>query len=176
MSEPVLLAIGRRSRRRAHSRRRPDADVVAGFSADRAAARNGTGVAVPHRGSVALRRARARLVLEQFFLQRAYRHAFRRADPLDFRPPPARQLRPIRFRPRVSSRRPACSTARAKPPPMPTFCSRVDFLRSWERRHGRIPPGSWILMRTDWSKRTDPVAYQNIDETGQHTPGPTPKR
>ena len=27
-------------------------------------------------------------------------------------------------------------------------------------------------MRTDWSKRTDPVAYQNIDETGQHTPGP----
>ena len=27
-------------------------------------------------------------------------------------------------------------------------------------------------MRTDWSKRTDPVAYQNMDETGQHTPGP----
>ena len=27
-------------------------------------------------------------------------------------------------------------------------------------------------MRTDWSKRTDPVAYQNFDETGQHTPGP----
>jgi kynurenine formamidase len=27
-------------------------------------------------------------------------------------------------------------------------------------------------MRTDWSKRTDPVAYQNLDETGQHTPGP----
>jgi kynurenine formamidase len=27
-------------------------------------------------------------------------------------------------------------------------------------------------MRTDWSKRTDPVAFQNIDATGQHTPGP----
>ena len=27
-------------------------------------------------------------------------------------------------------------------------------------------------MRTDWSKRTDPVAYQNFDEAGQHTPGP----
>jgi len=27
-------------------------------------------------------------------------------------------------------------------------------------------------MRTDWSKRTDPVAYQNFDATGQHTPGP----
>jgi kynurenine formamidase len=29
-----------------------------------------------------------------------------------------------------------------------------------------------MLMRTDWSKRADPVAYQNFDETGQHTPGP----
>jgi kynurenine formamidase len=29
-------------------------------------------------------------------------------------------------------------------------------------------------MRTDWSKRTDPVAYQNFDEEGQHTPGPAP--
>jgi kynurenine formamidase len=27
-------------------------------------------------------------------------------------------------------------------------------------------------MRTDWSKRTDPAAYQNFDEEGQHTPGP----
>ena len=48
----------------------------------------------------------------------------------------------------------------------------VKALRDWEKRHGRIPAGSWILMRTDWSKRTDPVAYQNLDETGQHTPGP----
>jgi kynurenine formamidase len=52
------------------------------------------------------------------------------------------------------------------------FLLTVDFLRQWERRHGRIAPGSWVLMRTDWSKRTDPVAYQNIDATGQHTPGP----
>lgn len=48
----------------------------------------------------------------------------------------------------------------------------VDDLLSWESRHGRIPARSWVLMRTDWSKRTDPVAYQNFDETGQHTPGP----
>ncbi len=52
------------------------------------------------------------------------------------------------------------------------FLLTVDFLRNWERRHGRIAAGSWILMRTDWSKRLDPVAYQNFDETGQHTPGP----
>ena len=55
----------------------------------------------------------------------------------------------------------------------------ADFLLSkkmivaWEKKHGRIPARSWVLMRTDWSKRSDdPVAYQNYDETGQHTPGP----
>ena len=42
----------------------------------------------------------------------------------------------------------------------------------WEQTHGRIPAGAWVLMRTDWSKRSDPEAYQNFDETGQHTPGP----
>jgi kynurenine formamidase len=54
----------------------------------------------------------------------------------------------------------------------PDFLLTVDFLRKWERQHGRIPNNSWVLMRTDWSKRSDPVAYQNLDETGQHTPGP----
>ncbi|HEY0938933.1 MAG TPA: cyclase family protein [Steroidobacter sp.] len=49
----------------------------------------------------------------------------------------------------------------------------VDDLRAWEQQHGRIPARSWVLMRTDWSKRTDPVDYQNFDETGQHTPGPS---
>ena len=47
-----------------------------------------------------------------------------------------------------------------------------DHLLKWEKKHGRIPPRAWVLMRTDWSKRHDPVAYQNFDETGQHTPGP----
>ncbi len=54
----------------------------------------------------------------------------------------------------------------------PDFLLTVDFVRRWERRHGRIPPRNWLLMRTDWSKRADPAAYQNFDETGQHTPGP----
>jgi kynurenine formamidase len=54
----------------------------------------------------------------------------------------------------------------------PDFLLTVDFVKSWEGRHGRIEPRSWLLMRTDWSKRTDPAAYQNFDEEGQHTPGP----
>ncbi|MSQ69966.1 MAG: cyclase family protein [Betaproteobacteria bacterium] len=53
------------------------------------------------------------------------------------------------------------------------FLLTVAMLKTWEAKHGRIPPRSWVLMRTDWSKRSDdPVAYQNFDETGQHTPGP----
>ena len=52
------------------------------------------------------------------------------------------------------------------------FLLTVPFVEAWETRYGRIPPRAWVLMRTDWSKRTDPVAYQNFDETGQHTPGP----
>lgn len=52
------------------------------------------------------------------------------------------------------------------------FLLTVAHLQAWEARHGRIPPRAWVLMRTDWSKRTDPVAYQNYDESGQHTPGP----
>jgi kynurenine formamidase len=49
----------------------------------------------------------------------------------------------------------------------------VDAVLEWERTHGHIAAGSWVLMRTDWSKRMDPEAYQNFDETGQHTPGPS---
>lgn len=54
----------------------------------------------------------------------------------------------------------------------PDFLLTVDMVLAWEAEHGRIPSRSWLLMRTDWSKRTDPVAYQNFDQTGQHTPGP----
>jgi len=54
------------------------------------------------------------------------------------------------------------------------FLLTVEHIQAWEQRHGRIAAGSWVLMRTDWSKRSDPVAYQNLDDTGQHTPGPDP--
>ena len=52
------------------------------------------------------------------------------------------------------------------------FLLTVPFVEAWEAQLGRIPPRAWVLMRTDWSRRADPVAYQNFDETGQHTPGP----
>ncbi|MCW5232141.1 cyclase family protein [Verminephrobacter eiseniae] len=48
----------------------------------------------------------------------------------------------------------------------------VADIERYEAAHGRIPKGAWVLMRSDWSKRRDPQAYQNFDQTGQHTPGP----
>jgi kynurenine formamidase len=50
----------------------------------------------------------------------------------------------------------------------------VEDIERFEAAHGRIPKGAWVLMRTDWSRRSaDPEAYQNFDEEGQHTPGPS---
>ena len=54
----------------------------------------------------------------------------------------------------------------------PDYLLTVDRVREWEEEHGAIPPRSWVLMRTDWSLRADPVRYLNMDETGSHTPGP----
>src|SRR5579859_2782222 len=34
----------------------------------------------------------------------------------------------------------------------PDFLVTADHLKDWEAVHGRIPPRSWVLMRTDWSK------------------------
>jgi kynurenine formamidase len=55
----------------------------------------------------------------------------------------------------------------------------ADFLlepvhvEAWEAQHGRIGAGSWVLMRTGWSKREDSAAFLNASETGPHVPGPS---
>jgi kynurenine formamidase len=45
-------------------------------------------------------------------------------------------------------------------------------IQAWEAQHGTIPAGTWVLFRTDWSKRSG-AAYANVQEDGAHTPGPT---
>jgi kynurenine formamidase len=44
-------------------------------------------------------------------------------------------------------------------------------IESWEREHGRIPAGAWVLLRTGWSRRTDPKAFLNAGADGPHSPG-----
>jgi kynurenine formamidase len=46
-------------------------------------------------------------------------------------------------------------------------------IQAWEEKHGEIPAGSFVAMRSDWYKRfTDFDAFYNKDEKGQsHYPG-----
>lgn len=48
-----------------------------------------------------------------------------------------------------------------------------EIIEAWEAEHGRIPAGAWVLMRTDWSKRSG-TEYLNMRSDGPHSPGPTP--
>lgn len=47
-------------------------------------------------------------------------------------------------------------------------------VEAWEAQYGAVPAGSWVLFRTDWSKRTDPAAFLNAHDDGPHVPGPDP--
>lgn len=54
----------------------------------------------------------------------------------------------------------------------PDYLLTIDDLMKWEEAHGRIPVGWWVLMRTDWYKKS-PADYANLKDDGAHTPGPT---
>lgn len=54
----------------------------------------------------------------------------------------------------------------------PDYLLTVADIEAWEAVHGRIPPRSWIMLRTDWSKRSVDD-YTNRRDDGAHTPGPS---
>ena len=53
----------------------------------------------------------------------------------------------------------------------PDFLLTPDRIEAWEQEHGRIPSGAWVLLRTGWSRRTDPAAFLNVASDGPHSPG-----
>jgi kynurenine formamidase len=54
----------------------------------------------------------------------------------------------------------------------PDFLLEVDHIRAWEKTHGPLPEGGWLLYRTGWDARSsDQAAFLNANETGPHTPG-----
>ena len=53
------------------------------------------------------------------------------------------------------------------------FLLEPAHVEAWEARHGRIPAGAWVLMRTGWSTREDPASFLNAREDGPHVPGPS---
>ena len=68
-----------------------------------------------------------------------------------------------------------CSAESAKDP---DFLLTPEHVKAWEAQHGEINPGEWVVMRTDWDKRShDEELFLNDDpdpyEDGSHSPGPT---
>jgi ribosomal protein L7/L12 len=55
----------------------------------------------------------------------------------------------------------------------PDYTISMDDVQDWERRHGSIPEGAFVAMRTDWSKRwPDAKAMRNEGAKGvAHYPG-----
>ena len=54
----------------------------------------------------------------------------------------------------------------------PDFLLEVAHLEEWQREHGPLPRGGWLLYRTGWDERAhDQAAFLNADEGGPHTPG-----
>jgi kynurenine formamidase len=45
------------------------------------------------------------------------------------------------------------------------------YIEGWEQEHGQIPAGAWVLLRTDWSKKTDPEEFLAGSPDGPHSPG-----
>jgi len=55
----------------------------------------------------------------------------------------------------------------------PDYQLTVEDITAWEKRHGRLPKGAWIVVNTDWYKRaSDPISFFNADASGTwHFPG-----
>lgn len=51
------------------------------------------------------------------------------------------------------------------------FLLTPEQVQAWEGEYGEIPAGAWVLLRTDWSKRTEPEAFLNVKQDGAHSPG-----
>lgn len=63
-----------------------------------------------------------------------------------------------------------CSTEAAADP---DFVLDIAHVLAWEARHGNIPPRHWVLLRTDWWRKSPGADYLNLAEDGPHSPGPT---
>ncbi|MCT9930479.1 cyclase family protein [Planotetraspora sp. A-T 1434] len=54
----------------------------------------------------------------------------------------------------------------------PDFLLEIDHVTAWEKEHGPLPEGGWLLFRTGWDSRAhDQAEFLNADDTGPHTPG-----
>lgn len=57
----------------------------------------------------------------------------------------------------------------------PNFLIEREHLEAWEKEHGQLPTGGWLLCRTGWSARTSQEEMINNTETGPTSPGMSPE-
>ena len=54
----------------------------------------------------------------------------------------------------------------------PDFLLEIEHVEAWQRDHGSLPAGGWLLYRTGWDARAnDQADFLNAGPTGPHTPG-----
>src|SRR5262249_39109536 len=54
----------------------------------------------------------------------------------------------------------------------PDFLLQVEHVTAWEKEHGALPEGGWLLYRTGWDAYAhDQAAFLNANDSGPHTPG-----
>ncbi|HEV8198348.1 MAG TPA: cyclase family protein [Gemmatimonadales bacterium] len=53
----------------------------------------------------------------------------------------------------------------------PDFLLLPEHVAAWEKTHGKVPAGAWVLLRTGWSKRKDATSFLNVADDGPHSPG-----
>ena len=53
----------------------------------------------------------------------------------------------------------------------PDFLLTTEYVEAWEGKHGRIPAGAWVLLRTGWSKKTSREEFLGLGQDGSHSPG-----
>lgn len=52
------------------------------------------------------------------------------------------------------------------------FLLEPAHIEAWEAKHGKIAAGSWVLLRSGWSKRSG-AAFLNVGDQGPTSPGPS---
>ena len=155
-STELLAALAARDRRRRGAGRRPDPDARAVDPGDPAAAALRAVAPVLARGDLALRRARARpgTGTTSAAASTPARISTRRCTGSPAASAPRRIPTPSRRRSFIA---PACVIDCSEEAAADEdFLLEPAHIEAWEARHGRIPAGAWVLMRTDWSQARRP--------------------
>ena len=124
-------------------RGRPDPDPVA-LVPGAAAAAGRPGAGLQDRTHLALRRGRPRLVLEQLLLWRGT-HFDAPVHWISGRDHPANSVDTIAPEHFIAPA--VVLDASAEVAQNEDWLLTVEFIQDWERRHGRIPPRAWVLLR-----------------------------